>query len=203
MKKVALLPILIGVPVLAAALALSPAQARNLAQPESQPAVEGMPPMPPPPGEHHQWLEQFVGAWSTESKMVAEGAPPMQCTGTESVRSIGGRWIVSELHNHIEGVGEMHAVLTLGYNPETGKYQATWIDSMTDHLWVYDGTLDDTGKVLTLEAEGPNMMDPAGGTVRYRDVMEFKTPNHRTQNSYAQVNGEWVRFATSDYHRAE
>lgn len=205
MVKAGLISIVLVAPIVCALVASPFHYTKKLGQPQpdAAPAMEGMPPMPPPPGEHHQWLERFVGTWATESRMIGEGAPAMECSGNETVRSIGGRWIVSDLHNQVTGMGPMHAVFTLGYNPETGAYQATWIDSVTDHLWVYDGTVDASGNVLTLEAEGPNMMDPAGGTARYRDVIEFKGPNHRTQNSYAQVNGEWVHFATSNYRRSE
>jgi hypothetical protein len=72
---------------------------------------------------------------------------------------------------------------------------------MTDHLWVYEGTLDPTGKIMTLEAEGPNMMDPAGGTALYRDVIEFRSADHRTLSSYARVDGKWVQFMTATYRR--
>jgi len=163
--------------------------------------MEGMPPMPPPPGEQHAWLQQLVGTWTFESEMAAPGMPPMTSTGTDVVRSLGGRWVIGELTNEIPGMGTMNAMLTLGYDTAHGRYQGTWVDSMTDHLWVYEGTLDPTGKIMTLEAEGPNMMDPAGGTALYRDVIEFRSADHRTLSSYARVDGKWVQFMTATYRR--
>jgi len=157
----------------------------------------------PEPGEHHKWLEQLVGAWTVESEMGGEGMPPMKATGTDTVRSLGGRWVICELKSEIPGMGAMQAVMTLGYNSETGKYQGTWVDSVTDMLWVYEGTLDPTRKILTLEAEGPNMMDPAAGNTRYRDVIEFKGDEHRTLTSSALVDGEWVQFVTATYRRTK
>jgi hypothetical protein len=74
---------------------------------------------------------------------------------------------------------------------------------MTDQLWVYEGTLDPTKKILTLEAEGPNMMDPTKGNTRYRDVFEFKSAEHRTQTSSALVDGKWVQFMTADYRKTK
>ena len=98
----------------------------------------------------------------------------------------------------------MHAVLTLGYNSEKGTYQGTWIDSMHDLLWNYTGTMDATGTILTLEAEGPNMMDPASkDKIKYRDVIEIKNPNHRTWTSSAFMDGQWVQFMTADYRRTK
>jgi hypothetical protein len=206
MKKLALLPVLAACPLIGVVLAQQPDRpsSRDAAAQPDPSMIEGMPPMPPPPGEHHEWLQQLVGTWTVESEMmVGEGMPAMECTGTDTVRSLGGRWVLCDLHSEMPGMGAMDAVLTLGYNPETGKYQGTWVDSMTDHMWVYEGTLDDTGKILTLEAEGPNMMDPTAGMARYRDVIEIKSPDHRTLSSFAQVEGEWVQFVTAHYRRTE
>jgi hypothetical protein len=173
------------------------------AQEDSDPAVQAMPPMPPPPGEHHKWLDQLVGTWTFESEMVGEGMPPMKSTGTDTVRSLGGRWVIGDLKCEFPGMGPMNAMLTLGYDSETGKYQGTWVDSVTDHLWVYEGTLDTTRKILTLEAEGPNMMDPTKGDTRYRDVIEFKSADHRTLTSFALVDGKWVQFVTANYRKTK
>jgi hypothetical protein len=167
-------------------------------KPAEQPA---MPPMPPPPGEHHKWLEQLIGTWTFESNMSMEGMPPIKSTGTDTVRSLDGRWVLCELKSEMPGMGTMSAMLTLGHNPETGKYQGTWVDSVTDHMWVYVGTLDSTRKILTLEAEGPNMMDPTKGNTKYRDVIEFKSADHRTLTSSALVDGKWQQFMTADYRK--
>ena len=48
---------------------------------------------------------------------------------------------------------------------------------MMTHLWGYDGELAASGKVLTLNAEGPDMSPGAapGKLARYRDVIEIKS----------------------------
>lgn len=214
MKKVALLALFVVAPLVAAMLAEPPAAQPNLdARPAPQdskpqktdkPDKPEMPEMPPPPGDHHKWLEQLVGTWTVESEMVAgEGEQPTKYTGTDTVRSLGGRWIVGELRSEIPDMGPMNAILTLGYNPKTGKYQGTWVDSITDQLWVYVGTLDPTRKILTLEAEGPNMIDPSKGNTKYRDTIEIKSPDHRTLTSSALVDGKWVQFMTAHYRKAK
>lgn len=206
-KKFAALAVILMAFLVGAALAQSPERPKNQdapADPQApSPTTQAMPPMPPPPGEHHQWLDQLVGTWTVESEMIGEGVQPMKCTGTDTVRSLGGRWVIGHLKSEIPGMGPMNAVLTLGYDPETGKYQGTWVDSVTDHLWVYEGTLDPTRKILTLEAEGPNMMDPTKGDTRYRDVIEFKSADHRTLTSFALVDGKWAQFVTANYRKAK
>ena len=166
------------------------------------PAAQDMP-MPPPPGEHHKWLEQLVGNWTVESTMGGPDMPDMKATGTDTVRSLGGRWVVCELKSEVPGMGAMSAIMSLGFNSETGKYQGTWIDTVHDHLWIYVGTLDPAKKILTLEAEGPNMMDPTKGLTKYRDVIEFKSAEHRTLTSSANVDGKWVQFVTADYRKTK
>jgi len=205
-NKFALLAVIVVAPILGAMLAPAGAQDQDppAAKQDPKPAAEGMPPMPPPPGEHHKWLEQLVGTWAFESEMAGEGEDEaMKCTGVDTVRSLGGRWVLCELKSEVPGMGTMHAMMTLGYNPETGKYQGTWVDSITDHMWVYEGTLDSTRKILTLEAEGPNMMDPSKGKTKYHDVIEIKSPDHRTLTSSALVDGKWVKFMTAHYRKTK
>ena len=58
----------------------------------------------------------------------------------------------------------------------------TWIGSIITHLWVYEGQLDAAGKVLILNLEGPDMV-AEGKMVKSRDVIEWKSENHRVLTS--------------------
>jgi hypothetical protein len=55
---------------------------------------------------------------------------------------------------------------------------------MMTYLWLYDGELDATEKILTLNSEGPAMSGEAGKLANYRDVIEFKNDNHRVMTSH-------------------
>lgn len=157
----------------------------------------------PEPEPEHAWLQQLVGEWDIENEIVpAPGQPAMKCQGHESVRAVGGFWIVSHLSSSAGGES-MQAVLTLGYDPATKRYVGTWIDSSNSFLWKYDGALDAERKVLTLEAEGPNPMDHFK-TARFRDITEFKSPDERVLRSQIQqANGEWVTFVTGVARRTQ
>ena len=49
------------------------------------------------PRKEHHWLERLVGEWTYESEApMAPGQPPVKHTGTESVRSLGGVWVLCE-----------------------------------------------------------------------------------------------------------
>ena len=157
----------------------------------------------PAPQKEHEWLRQLVGEWDVESEAhMAPGQPPLKCKGSERVRSLGGFWIVGEGESEVMGI-KMQSVLTLGYDPEKKKYIGTWVDSMTNHLWKYEGTLDADRNVLTLEAEGPSFTDPRKHA-KYRDVITLESKDHKVLTSSVQSeDGLWSTFMTADYRRKE
>ena len=158
-------------------------------------------PKPPPPEKEHEWLKQLVGEWDTEAEAtMGPGQPPMKCKGTESTRAVGGFWVISENKGTVMDQ-PMTGIMTLGYDPQKKKYVGTWVDSMINHLWRYEGTLDASGKILTLEAEGPNPMAP-GTTARFRDSIEVKSKDHKVLRSAMQgPDGKWVTFMTGNHRR--
>jgi hypothetical protein len=154
------------------------------------------------PQKEHGWLQQLVGEWTSEAEATMEpGKPSETFKGTESARSLGGLWILAEGQGEMPDGGAATMLMTLGYDPNTGRYVGTWIGSMMTHLWVYDGTLDAAERVLTLEAEGPHMTDHTRMT-KYRDVIEFRSPDHRVLTSHVLGDdGHWHEFMIANYRR--
>lgn len=127
--------------------------------------------------------------------------PSENFNGTECVRSLGGIWVLSESQCEMPGCGIATMVMTLGYDPQKQKYVGTWIGSVMAHLWLYEGTLDAEGKVLTLNSEGPNCADE-GKLATYKDVIEFPNDYQRIHSSYLlDENGEWSLVMTTNYRR--
>lgn len=159
-------------------------------------------PQPSKPEKEHEWLKQLVGEWKTHGKAEnGPGQPPFECDGTESTQAIGDLWIVAQGESHAMGM-TVKSMLTLGYDAEKKKFVGTWVDSMFNHMWKYEGTLDESGKSLTLMTEGPNMMKP-GEMAKYKEVLEFKDKDHKTFTSHMQVDGEWVKFMTAEATRVK
>jgi hypothetical protein len=155
----------------------------------------------PQPTKEHQWLQQFVGEWeSTAEAMIAPGQPPMTCHGKATSRMIGGFWVVTEGEADMMGV-KIQSLQTIGYDTAKKKYTGTWIDSMFNYMWQYEGTIDPTGKTLVLEAEGPNMM--AGGKLtKFRDAYEFKSNDHiEVTSSMLGEDGKWIEFMKGQLRR--
>lgn len=151
---------------------------------------------PAEPLKEHKWLAQFAGEWENEGEMVMEpGKPPITSKGTESAKLLGGFWLVSEMRGECLGV-PVTGIMTVGYDAKKKKYVGTWVCSMCDWLCQYEGSVDATGKILTLECQGPSPTDPSK-LVKMKDVMELKDKDHRVLKSYIQTDdGKWVQFMT-------
>jgi len=150
----------------------------------------------------HEFLQKLVGVWETDWEVVMDPTqPPTKFKGTETVRAIGDRWIVSEIKSDMLGGVPMTGILTLGHDPEKKKFVGTWIDSMSTYLWKYEGALDESGKILTLDTEGPSPMSP-GKMAKFRERIELKSKDHRLFTSSLQgENGEWSTFVTVNTRR--
>ncbi len=156
-------------------------------------AQDAMPQMPQPTKEH-QWLKKFVGQWTVKHQgQMGPDQPPMEMQGSIESRDLGGFWVINELKSEMPGMS-VTGVQTIGYNRQKKKYVGTWVDSMTDFIWHYEGTVDESGMTLTLEAEGPNMM-AAGKTAKFRDIYEFKSDDEIAVYSKMQGDdGNWTTF---------
>ena len=156
----------------------------------------------PEPQTEHKWLQRLVGDWTCEHECsMGPDEPPMKTSGTESVRSIGGLWTVGEGQGEMPTGGSATMIMTLGYDPQTGRFVGTFFGSMMTHLWVYNGTLDAAGKVLTLDTVGPDFSG-GDGMIPYQDLIEFVDDNHRVLSSrFRGPDGKWIPFTTSHYHR--
>jgi hypothetical protein len=129
------------------------------------------------------------------------GKPPEKFRTTESVRSLGGFWILAEGRGQMPDGTAATTMMTLGYDPQKQRYVGTFIASMMTHLWRYDGALDGSERVLTLDTEGPSMAAP-GKMARYRDVIEVESDDHRVLTSHMQGDdGKWHLFMTAHYRR--
>ncbi|MFO0790816.1 MAG: DUF1579 domain-containing protein [Pirellulales bacterium] len=156
----------------------------------------------PQPQSEHEWLQQLVGEWTfeAESSMCAD-RPTIKTTGTECVRSLGGLWTIGEGQGGMPGGGIGYTIMTLGFDPTTGRFVGTFIGSMMTHFWIYNGTLDESRKILALDTQGPDFSG-APGLVDYQDRLEIISPDHRKLSAYLRgSDGQWQQFMESHYHR--
>ena len=110
------------------------------------------------PQKEHEWLQRLVGEWTYESECSMEpGKPPEKFEGSESVRSLGGLWVLCEGRGEMPGGGMATTLMTLGYDPQKKRYVGTFVASMMTYLWVYDGSLDAEEKSVDAQCRGPEL----------------------------------------------
>lgn len=150
----------------------------------------------PQPAIEHELLQRFAGKWSVDQEAnMGPGQPVMKGKGSIESRMLGKFWVINEFTSGMGGVN-VTGIQTVGFDQKRGKYVGTWVDSMTDTLWQYTGTVDDSGRVLTLEAEGPNLW-AQGEMTLYRDIYEFKSDDEILVSSKILTgDDEWVTFMT-------
>ena len=153
----------------------------------------------PGPEKEHAFLKRFVGQWETISEcIVGPGQPPMKCEGSIDSKMLGEFWVLNQTEGTMAET-TVTALQTLGYDPQKKKYIGTWVDSMVNHMWKSEGTVD--GSTLTLEAEGPNFM-AAGKLAKFRDIYEFKSANEiALSSSILGEDGKWITFVTGTAKR--
>lgn len=161
--------------------------------------AQGPPEMPQPVAEH-AWLERLVGEWETEIEMFVPGQDPMTGKGRETVRAVGGFWVVSEQQSEMMGQ-PFTGLLTLGYDAAGKQYIGTWVDSMSGALWTYHGALNASQNTLTLSTEGFCPANP-GELSQFKEVLELKDQNHKIFTSSIQgPDGEWTPVMRIQYRR--
>jgi hypothetical protein len=156
------------------------------------------------PQKEHEWLHRLVGEWTYETECTMQpGKPTEKSAGTESVRALGGVWVLCEGQCEMPGGGSGTTIMTLGYDPAKKQYVGTFIGSMMANLWVYEGELDASSKVLTLDTEGPSFSNE-GKLAKYKDVIEIKSDSHRVLTSrFLGDDGKWHHFMTANYRRTK
>ena len=154
------------------------------------------------PGPEHEWLHRMIGEWTCEGEATpGPGQPPVKWKATEVVRSIGGMWVMGEGTSEMPGGGTGVTLITLGYDPGKGRYVGSFVGSMMNNIWVYEGTRN--GSVLTLDTEGP-AMSGSGGMAKYQDIVEMLDDNTRTLRSVVQgPDGQWQQVMNATYRRTK
>jgi hypothetical protein len=129
-----------------------------------RPAAQA-PAMPQPTAEHAQLLKG-VGDW--EGTVAIFDVPGMEAPvpARESIRAIGGFWLLSEFHSEFAGapyMGSGH----IGYDPQTKRYVGTWVDSMSSFFSKMEGEYDAGNKAVVMRWDAP---DVTGKITPHRSV---------------------------------
>jgi hypothetical protein len=160
----------------------------------------------PKPGDtaapQHKILAQSEGEWDADITLTMPGPDGKVTTskakGVETNRLLGGKWLISDFKGEFsnapfEGHGQN------GYDAKKGKYVATWVDTMSTHIDLMEGTYDEKTKTLTLNADSEE--PTSGKPMKLRLETQFKDDGTRTFIEYAQMEGqkEFAKFMEITY----
>ncbi len=94
----------------------------------------------PEAAPEHGWIQESAGTWNVKCTYYMDPTqPPMECTARETIEAVGQFWTVSTFEADFMGM-PFQGRCTLGYTPAKERFVGTWIDSMSQHMFVMEGT---------------------------------------------------------------
>ena len=152
------------------------------------------------PGKEHAFLKNFEGEWESTSKMMMGDPEPVVAKGKETNRLIaGGLFLIQDMEAEMFG-GTFIGHATRGYDVHKKKYTGAWVDTMATGVYTIEGTLDDTGKVLTEWIEGANPQ--TGEPMKMKMVTEVKDKDRRISRFFMPgPDGKEAEMGSVEYVR--
>lgn len=156
----------------------------------------------PEPQSEHAFLKALVGDWSVHMPGCTdhEGNDHPAAEWRETVRALGDLWFVAESAGTMPDGTPVTTIMTLGYDPTKKAYVGSWIGTMMTHLWKYEGHVDASGKVLTLDCEGPDFENP-GNYLAYQDIITIVDDDTRTLTARVETPDGWKQMMEMTYRR--
>jgi hypothetical protein len=124
------------------------------------------------PNENHEYLKNFVGEWDvTTTSWMMPGAEPMVSKNSSSAEMIlGGRFLKMVFKGTMMGQ-PFEGIQINGYDNHLKKFISFWIDNSSTSFFLLSGTLDETEKAMTEQAEWADPM--TGGTMKVRTTTKW------------------------------
>jgi hypothetical protein len=162
------------------------------------------------PGPQHKWLDKFVGKWKCTSRMWMDPSmPPMESPGTAEIRWVlEGRWLLQDQKGEMimpDAQGNMKKVPMngmgfTGFDRFRKLYVGNWCSSVSTAMLPMSGTVDPSGKVLTMYGEMDEpMLDMVARQVKY--VTRWETDDKFVFEVYDLAAGDNHKVVEVTYER--
>jgi hypothetical protein len=154
------------------------------------------------PGEQHKMLQGLEGNWNAKvSFWMSPGAKPEVSAAHASNQLIlGGRY----LQEHYRGTWDgkrFQGQGVWGFDNVAGKFQSSWIDSMSTQQMLSSGTYDSATKTITLTGTGTCPI--SGQTKNLKSVVTLIDKNHHRFEMYdVSPDGKDFKTLEISYTRA-
>ena len=152
------------------------------------------------PGEFHKKLNPLVGEFDfTVKYWMDPSKPPSESKGTSSGKWImGNRYLLQTAKGDFGGMPFEGAGVT-GYDNLQKKYVYSWVDNMGTGIMTAQGSIDESGKVLTFHNE---VIDPTiNQKVKGKDVTTFVDENTIKTEFFKLSGGKEVKVMEINYKR--
>lgn len=159
---------------------------------------QAAPPMPTPTAEH-RLLKEHAGKWKVACRFYMEpGKPPMESDATEKIEMVGDFWTVSRYEAQMMGAPFVGSA-TMGFEPHSGKFVSTWVDSMMPVHCTFTGKLK--GDTIVLEGEFFSCM--TNSVLKHRATEKHISKDERIFEMFCTMpDGKEIKMMTNHYKRA-
>ena len=101
------------------------------------------------PGPEHAEMKKMVGEWEcTVKSWMAPNTPPVVSKGKSTFKMAnGGLMLRQDFQGNMGGM-PFTGVGYTAFNKATGKYEATWMDSMASGILFLNGTVKEKNKLI-------------------------------------------------------
>lgn len=135
------------------------------------------------PGEGHKIFATMAGKWRGTMKVwnsARPDAPPLESpTESESKLVLGGRFVLEEATGTLMRM-PMQRMSLLGHDNATNQYTLVFYSSMDTATNTANGTMDSTGKIITLRGE---FLEPEG-KVPFKNIIHIESDDVHVFESY-------------------
>lgn len=154
------------------------------------------------PGKQHEFLKRLVGTWNAETKFWIEqkGQPEVSKGKAKASLLYGGRFLSMSYKGKAMG-HPFEGQSLMGYDNIGKKYFSTWIDSMNTGINRSEGFGDQSGNVITLNA---NFVCPmTRELINAEEVMTIIDKNHFKYEMYQIKDGTKFKGLEINYSRTK
>jgi hypothetical protein len=159
--------------------------------------ADDQPGMPPKPGPEFDVFKRMEGDWNATIKMP--GGPESKGTARYHFE-LGGLWLASDFKGDFGGMPFLGRGMDT-YDANKKKYVGVWLDSMSTHPLVTEGTYDADKKTMTAYGEGPGM---DGKMTKMKMVTVEKDPDTAVFTMYTVgKDGQETEMMSITYNRQQ
>jgi hypothetical protein len=153
--------------------------------------------------KNHEWMKFFEGEWSTSVKEFdpMTGKEAGSGSGTMTCKVVlGGRFLSMDFDGRFQGKF-FRGMGTLGYSNVNSRYEGTWMDSMSTHTSMSTGSVDASGKVMTMLSEPTDPM--SGKPVKQREVTTITGKDAYKMEMFMTFGGKEAKLMEISYTKGK